>query len=189
MALTNKQARFVDEYLKCLNASEAARRAGYSERSARTIGPENLSKPAIAAEIELRLKQSAMSGDEVLHRLSQQARGEYAQYLEVWDIPLEDDQVEQRVGVDVHRMIADGNAHLIRRIKYDKDGRPEIEFYDAQSALVQLGRYHALFTDKLKVESDWREEARQQGITDDQLAELFGGAVTVATEHLAEVGT
>ncbi len=49
--LTAKQQRFVEEYLIDLNATQAACRAGYSRSSARQIGPENLSKPVIAAAI------------------------------------------------------------------------------------------------------------------------------------------
>jgi phage terminase small subunit len=45
--LTAKQKRFVEEYLVDLNATQAAIRAGYPERSARSIGSENLAKPYI----------------------------------------------------------------------------------------------------------------------------------------------
>jgi phage terminase small subunit len=51
LALTPKQDRFVAEYLIDLNATQAAIRAGYSERTARDIGCENLAKPNIAAAI------------------------------------------------------------------------------------------------------------------------------------------
>jgi len=49
--LTLKQQRFIDEYLIDLNATQAAIRAGYSPRTARQIGDENLSKPVIAAAV------------------------------------------------------------------------------------------------------------------------------------------
>ena len=49
--LTPKQERFVDEYLLDLNATQAAIRAGYSKRSARAIGAENLTKPNIQQRI------------------------------------------------------------------------------------------------------------------------------------------
>ena len=49
--LTPKQQRFIDEYLIDLNATQAAIRAGYSPRTARQIGQENLSKPVIAAAV------------------------------------------------------------------------------------------------------------------------------------------
>ena len=50
--LTPKQDRFVQEYVTHLNATEAARRAGYSQRSAAEIGHENLRKPQIQAAID-----------------------------------------------------------------------------------------------------------------------------------------
>lgn len=57
MDLTPKQKAFADEFLKCGNATEAAKRAGYSEQSARQIGTENLSKPYISSYIQERQKQ------------------------------------------------------------------------------------------------------------------------------------
>lgn len=51
--LTLKQQAFVAEYLKCGNATEAARRAGYkgSDKTLKSIGTENLSKPVIQGAI------------------------------------------------------------------------------------------------------------------------------------------
>ena len=50
--MTSKQARFVIEYLSCLNATEAARRAGYSKRTAYSIGQEKLKKTEIQSAIQ-----------------------------------------------------------------------------------------------------------------------------------------
>ena len=52
--LTDKQRRFVEEYLVNSNGTRAAIRAGYSPKTARAIACENLTKPAIAAEIKRR---------------------------------------------------------------------------------------------------------------------------------------
>jgi hypothetical protein len=52
--LTSKQALFVANYALCNNAAEAARLAGYSAKTARVTGPENLSKPAVKAALETR---------------------------------------------------------------------------------------------------------------------------------------
>jgi phage terminase small subunit len=57
MNLTLKQKAFADEFLKCGNATEAAKRAGYSDQSARQMGTENLSKPSISSYIQERQKQ------------------------------------------------------------------------------------------------------------------------------------
>lgn len=51
--MTPKQARFVQEYLIDGNATQAAIRAGYSEKTAHAIGHENLSKPEIAAAVKV----------------------------------------------------------------------------------------------------------------------------------------
>lgn len=56
-SLTPKQARFVDEYLVDLNATAAAKRAGYSKKTAGSIGQENLKKPEIAKAIEERRRE------------------------------------------------------------------------------------------------------------------------------------
>ena len=77
MPLTPKQAAFVREYLVDLNAAAAARRAGYSEKTARKIGQENLTKPDIAAAIEAaqseRAERLQLTADDVLKGLHAEA--------------------------------------------------------------------------------------------------------------------
>ena len=72
--LTPKQARFVAEFLIDCNATQAAIRAGYSSKTAASVGQENLRKPEIAARIaehEARLrKENSMSGDRTLRELA-----------------------------------------------------------------------------------------------------------------------
>ena len=71
--LTEKQERFCQEFMVDGNATQAAVRAGYSCRTARAIGTENLAKPAIKERIdELRLeraKRVELEADEVIRRL------------------------------------------------------------------------------------------------------------------------
>lgn len=52
MALTDKQEMFCREYLVDLNATQAAIRAGYSDKTARSVGNENLTKPDIEKRIQ-----------------------------------------------------------------------------------------------------------------------------------------
>lgn len=70
--LTDKQRRFVDEYLIDLNATQAAIRAGYSERTARSIAQENLTKPDIVAYLGERRKliseRTAITPEAVVQR-------------------------------------------------------------------------------------------------------------------------
>ena len=74
MGMTAKQKRFCDEYLVDLNATQAAIRSGYSEKTARKIGQENLTKPDIKKYIEERMaeKESELiaTQDEVLRYLT-----------------------------------------------------------------------------------------------------------------------
>lgn len=77
--LTAKQQRFCDEYLVDLNATQAAIRAGYSEKTARAIGNENLTKPDIKEYIDARMaekeKELIADQDEILKYLTAVMRG------------------------------------------------------------------------------------------------------------------
>ena len=55
--LTPKQQKFIDYYIQTGNATEAAKLAGYSSKTAYSIGNENLNKPEIKQAIDERLKQ------------------------------------------------------------------------------------------------------------------------------------
>lgn len=72
--LTEKQKRFIEEYLIDLNATQAAIRAGYSPNSARDIGSENLTKPDIRARIDEALaersKRTGINADRVLREIA-----------------------------------------------------------------------------------------------------------------------
>lgn len=80
MKLTPKQKKFCDYYIETGNASEAARRAGYSEKTARTIGQQNLAKRAIKDYISERMKnqdrERVASADEVIAFYTAVMRGE-----------------------------------------------------------------------------------------------------------------
>ena len=89
--LTAKQDRFVEEYLVDLNATQAALRAGYSEKTARSIGAENLSKPdiekAIADALEARRLRTEITQDRVLEELAAIA---FAPLPEVREVKMSD---------------------------------------------------------------------------------------------------
>lgn len=80
VALTQKQKRFCEEYIKTANATAAAVAAGYSKKTAGAIGAENLRKPQISAYIKARLDEqdAAMVADtnEILKFYTSVMRGE-----------------------------------------------------------------------------------------------------------------
>ena len=76
--LTEKQKRFIDYYVETANATESAKRAGYSFKTAKNIGAENLTK--LNYFIQERLQQlednRIASQEEVLQYLTKVMRGE-----------------------------------------------------------------------------------------------------------------
>ena len=84
MPLTNKRKVFVAEYLRCWNASEAARRAGYAHE--RSAGHALLTNPDIQAHIQEELTNLTMSADECLLRIADIAREETSQSLKALEL-------------------------------------------------------------------------------------------------------
>ncbi|WP_455386450.1 terminase small subunit [Lactiplantibacillus pentosus] len=78
--LTPKQQKFADEYIKSGNAADAARKAGYSKQTARTVGQQNLTKLDIKKYIDERMAEIAskriMDATEAVELLTRIARGE-----------------------------------------------------------------------------------------------------------------
>lgn len=164
VGLTTLQKAFVYEYPRCnFNGTEAAARAGYkgNRDQLAVIASQNLRKLKVKEAIDLLLKERAMSANEVLWRLTDQARAVHSQYFTRAPIKDANGEIEGWYpAFDYERCIADGNGHLIKAIKYKRGTPPEIEFYDTQAALVHLGKHYALFTDTVKHE-DWRDTAIQ----------------------------
>lgn len=173
MRLTKKQQAFIEHYLTTWNATEAAIQAGYSEHTAAVIGSENLTKPKIRAAIDARLEKFKLSANDVLLMLSEHASGSMEDFVSFdWTVPR----------INLEQAAKRGKMHLVKKLSYDKDGRLQgIELYDAQSALVQLGRYHKLFTDKIEI-VDWRKEAEESGI---DVGELYQQLVNEIAASLA----
>lgn len=139
--LSAKQKVWLEEYFKCWNATEAARRAGYKHPNVR--GPENKTK--FADEIKARLDEKAMTAEEVLAHLADQARGTADYYLDEYG------------HINLDKVRDAGMMHLIKKYKfvtYETGSREEVELYDAQSALELIGKHHGLFTNKIDVTSD-----------------------------------
>jgi phage terminase small subunit len=125
--LTDKQELFAREYLKDLNATQAAIRAGYSEKTAKEVGYENLTKPHIlelVAELKAqRVEQTGIDAAYVLRRLTE------IDQMDVLDIllangelkPIKDWPKVWRTtlsGMDVVEMASADSAALLKKIKW-----------------------------------------------------------------------
>jgi phage terminase small subunit len=131
-AMTPKQRRFVEEYLIDLNATQAAIRAGYSEKTAYATGQKMLKKAeavknAIAAALSERARKSEVTAEYVLSNLQ---------------IVVE--RCMQRAPV----------VNMRGKQVKDDEGRDVWEFNasGANKALELLGRHLGMFTDKLQVD-------------------------------------
>lgn len=165
--LTGKQKAFVNAYLSNgFNATEATRTAGYEgkdDHSLASIGYENLRKLEIAAEVNARLNEAAMSANEVLSRLSEIASGRVTDFVD------EDGKFDLKLAKQRRK------EHLLKKLKVKRfskrvdsfiEGQEEdketietsllteeveFEMYSAHEALRDLGKYHKLFTDKHEI--------------------------------------
>jgi phage terminase small subunit len=107
MKLTEKQKAFCDYYIELGNATEAATKAGYSEKTARFIGAENLTKPNISEYIEERLKEieskRIADAKEVMEYLTAVMRGDVEEEVvvveNVGDYTSEARKIKKQVGV------------------------------------------------------------------------------------------
>lgn len=130
-SLTEKQKRFADYYIETGNMTEAAIKAGYSKKTARVIGQENLLKPAIKNYIDERLKKleekRVASAIEVMQLLTSAMRGEL------------DEEVV------VVESIGDycSEARVVKK---------KIGLKDRIKAAELIGKRHRLFTDKIQVD-------------------------------------
>lgn len=133
---TQKEQVWITEYKKCWNATEAARRAGYKWPDRQ--GQEKKAK--FAAEIKAFLDEKIMSADEALLLLSDQARADISDFLKFYD-GVKDPFIDLSSAKDK------GVLHLVKKIKYNDKGQPEIELYDAQAALRDILKIHGKFKD------------------------------------------
>lgn len=148
--LTPKQRRFVDEYLVDLNATEAARRAGYSAKTARQSGSENLTRAkiqrAIAEAMQQRAKRVELDQDRVLRELAAVGMSNIDHYT-----------VEPATGRVVLREGASEDAvRAVSSVKVksrtDDDGNTEVEtelkLWSKPVALKLLGQHLGMFVQR-----------------------------------------
>jgi phage terminase small subunit len=143
--LTEKQKRFIEEYLIDLNATQAAIRAGYSPNSARDIGSENLTKPDIRARIDEALaersKRTGINADRVLREI---ARIAFVNAADV--INFDSATIAEGASTDDTAAIASVKVKTIPTA--DGEGvEREIRLADKLKALELCGKHLGMFKD------------------------------------------
>jgi phage terminase small subunit len=148
--MTAKQQRFCDEYLIDLNATQAAIRAGYSEKSARVIANENLTKPYIKEYIEKRMaeKEAELIADqnEVMKYLSAVMRREHTESVVV------------TLQKKVEKWVKDEDTGKLKKQTVTEESPAIVDIparlSDANKAAELLGKAYGIYTDKIDAEVD-----------------------------------
>ena len=145
--LTAKQKRFCDEYLIDLNATQAAIRAGYSKKTAYSIGQENLKKPEISEYIEKRMaeKEDALIAkqDEVMKYLTAVMRREMVENIVV-------------TLSEKKSFYAPDEKGTMRKQTIERDVPKVVEIpaqlRDANKAAELLGKAYGIYTEKVSMD-------------------------------------
>ena len=138
--LTPKELLFVNYYLtNGLNATYAAKMAGYSSTSAYELGHRLLKKVEIKRLIDQYLKNESMETQELLKLLSDTAKNKAIQFVNIDGT------------VDLQAIKDNGLMHLVKSVRKGKGGKIYVTFYDAQKAQDTLAKIHKLVTDGMSV--------------------------------------
>lgn len=177
MALTEKQKRFVDEYLIDLNATRAYKVAYPNVKKdtvAATNGGRLLRNAEIKEYIEKRIKErerrTEITQDMVLKELAAIA------FIDITEIVNTDGE---EVYIKPTATLSDMKKKAISSIKQTKDGI-EIKFHDKEKALEMLGRHLGMFKDKVEVSGDMKVNNPYAELTTEDLKKLIGGDTTNA---------
>lgn len=133
--ITDVESRFVDSFLRTFAPLTAMQEAGFINCT-NLMANKLLAKPEIKAEIARRMSSTIMSKEEVLWRLTLQARNKYSEYIDAAG------------KVDLGKMIQDGMIHLVKCIVPTRYG-VKVEFVDGQRSLELIGKHYKLFTEKI----------------------------------------
>ena len=147
--LTPKQARFVDEYLKDLNATQAAIRAGYSAKTAEQQGPRVLGYVGVASAIAKRIKarsdRTEITQDRVLQEYARLAFLDPAKLFDESGRPLPIQQMDE----DTRRAIIGVDVATVGNDQMGVGEVLKLRLADKRAALDSVARHLGMFNDKL----------------------------------------
>lgn len=176
--LNDRQKRFCDEYLIDLNATQAAIRAGYSEKYANTNAPKLLQNTAIKEEIQKRkadrVERTEITQDMVLRELAIIAFSNAADYASVVEKEVEveaGNPVKYRTVEPVlTETLTEAQKKALAVIKKGRDGF-EVKPYDKVRALELLGKHLGMFTEKVDLTGQVNNP--MAGLTTEELKKLI----------------
>ncbi|WGD29877.1 terminase small subunit [Ancylobacter sp. WKF20] len=153
-SLTAKQQRFAEEYLVDLNATQAARRAGYSPNTAADIGRQLIRKTPVAVRIQAAMAERSARTEITQDRvLKEVARLAFLDIRKAFNADgtmkplheMDDDTAAALAGLDAIEQREDGA--LVGTIK-------KLKLSDKKGALELLMRHMGMLNDKMRVQGD-----------------------------------
>ena len=181
MALTNRQRRFVDEYLIDLNATQAAIRSGYSAKTAQEQASRLLSNVMVHAAISDRMKarehRTEITQDRVLKELAKIGFSDIRKALDwVPEVAVVDEETGQTalmngVALIPSEKIDDDTAAAISEISQTAQG-VKIKLHDKRAALVDIGRHLGMFKDKVEVSGPNGGPLQHTEMTKEEFAQI-----------------
>ena len=167
--LTDRQKRFVAEYLVDLNATAAAKRAGYKDPN---IGRQLITKNNVSAEIAKRRDELqsklAITQETVLQELAAIAFASGTDFVTVTGAGLLDVKPTSQVSKE--------KLPAIAGIKYSQNGI-EIKLHDKVRALELLGKHLGVFDSK----------SGQAPVRENNLLEIIQSIGEINTDDLPEI--
>lgn len=175
--LEPKQARFVTEYLVDLNATQAAIRAGYSKRSARSQACDLLTRPNIAEAVRLGVEKRAakveITADFVLSQMLKFASADHAELYNadgslknIHDIPKDVRMAIQSLEVESRREGQDGDVVTTKKVK----------LVDKKGANETLMKYLGLLKENIHITGNLRYAALSDAELEQRIAQAARGA-------------
>jgi len=149
--LRDKTLRFVDEYLKTFNASEAYRKAGYKGKDPNVLGPQILANPKVQERIRAALKASEIDSRRVLKELVYLALSNPQDLFtnnQLKNISDLDETTARAISSIEVVELFEGRGEEKKKIGELK----KIKFWDKPKALELIGRHLAMFVDRKEIE-------------------------------------
>lgn len=149
MSLTPKQAKFVEEYLIDLNATQAAIRAGYSAKTAKQQGQRLLTNVDVAEAVSGRRETLSQVVEVTQERIvAEYARMAFYDPASIAGQPMNGPEDIPNLPEEVRRAIVGWG--------WDKAGNFTLKLADKNAALTNLGRHLGMFTDKVEHSGEMR---------------------------------
>ena len=163
---------FIDYYVEqgFKNAAEAARRAGYAKKTARTKASQLLTRIDVKKEIGIRISEFLTDTDkatlELIQSLDEIIQSDIGEFANIETVTGKHNPITGKCDLDFQKVIfnntADLNTRLLSEISENKDGAIKIKMQDRLKAIELKGKYLSLWSDGFQLVG---KETKKEALT------------------------